>query len=106
MIKQCITDEEVCKSAAKEEIIRRYYNTLCDFKQRICDEKTVKRSKALMDKLELSLEDRKVAKIANEKAKEKGLERMPRIVIVVDELADLMMVAKKEVETDIYRSLF
>ncbi len=72
MIKQCIIDEDACKNAAKEEIIRRYYNTLCDYKQRICDEKTVKRSKALMDKLELSLEDRKVAKIANEKAKEKG----------------------------------
>ena len=72
MIKQCIIDEKACENAAKEEIIRRYYHTLCDYKQRICDEKTVKRSKMLMDKLDLSLEDRKVAKIANEKAKEKG----------------------------------
>jgi len=71
MIKQCITNENVCKNAAKEEIIRRYYNTLCDNKQRICDDKTVTRAKTLMDKLELSLEDRFVAKIANEKAKEK-----------------------------------
>ncbi len=39
----------------------------------------------------------------NEKAKEKGPQKMPRIVIIVDELADLMMVAKKEVEGSICR---
>ena len=72
MIKQCIIDEEICRDAAKEEIIRRHYNTLCDYKQRICDEKTVESAKALMDKLELSIGDREVAKVANEKAVEKG----------------------------------
>ena len=62
---------DICHNAAKEEIIRRYYNTLCDFKQGICKESTVDRSKSIMDKLELTLMDREVAKYANEKAKEK-----------------------------------
>lgn len=73
MIKDCITDEEVVKKAATEEIIRRYYNTLCDYKQKICEKEVVEQSKRLMDKLELSLSDREVAKIANEKSQEKGV---------------------------------
>ncbi len=74
MIKQCITDPEVIKQAATEEIIRRYYNTLCDYKQKICGEDVVEQSKSLMDKLELTLNDREVARIANETAKEKGVD--------------------------------
>ena len=30
MIKECITDEEVCKEAGRQEIIRRYYKLICD----------------------------------------------------------------------------
>lgn len=73
MIKQCITNELVVKKAATDEIIRRYYNTLCDYKQKLCGEDVVEQSKSLMDKLELSLTDREVARVANEQAKEKGL---------------------------------
>lgn len=73
MIKQCITNPEVVKKAATDEIIRRYYNTLCDYKQKLCGKDVVEQSKSLMDKLELSLTDREVARVANEKAKEKGL---------------------------------
>lgn len=73
MIKECIIDEEVVKKAATEEIIRRYYNTLCDFKQNICDKDIVEQAKYLMDKLELSLSHREVARVSNEKAKEKGV---------------------------------
>ena len=73
MIKQCIINEQVVKKAAIDEIIRRYYNTLCDYKQKLCGEDVVEQSKSLMDKLELSLTDREVARVANEQAKEKGL---------------------------------
>lgn len=73
MIKQCIKNPEVVKKAATDEIIRRYYNTLCDYKQKICGEDVVELSKALMDKLELSLSDREVARVANKQAKEQGL---------------------------------
>ena len=39
----------------------------------------------------------------NDKAEAAGEEKMPKIVIIVDELADLMMVAKNEVESSICR---
>ncbi len=73
MIKECITDPEVIKKAATDEIIRRHYNTLCDYKQKICGYDVVEHSKSLMDKLNLSLQDREVAVVANETAKEKGV---------------------------------
>ena len=73
MIKQCITNQEIVKKAATDEIIRRYYNALCDCKQKICEEDVVERAKALMDKLDLSPSDRKVAIVANEKAKERNV---------------------------------
>ena len=49
--------------------------------------------------------DQKVKNIDsyNEKATRKGLPKMPYIVIIIDELADLMMVASKEVEASIQR---
>lgn len=73
MIKQCIINPDVVKKAATEEIIRRYYNTLCDYKQKICGEDIVEQSKSLMDKLELSLSDREVARVANKKANEENV---------------------------------
>ena len=72
MIKQCITNPEIVKKASTEEIIRRYYNTLCDYKQKLCSQETIEQAKSLMDKLDLSLSDREVAKVANEAAIVKG----------------------------------
>ncbi len=68
MIKQCITNEDIIHKAATDEIIRRYYSVLCDYKQGICGEETVDAVKVLMDKLNLSLTDRDVANFANERA--------------------------------------
>lgn len=68
MIKQCIIDDEIIKNAATDEIIRRYYNILCDYKQAICKIDTVNRIKELMDKLGLNLKDRKVADVALKKS--------------------------------------
>ena len=72
MIKQCIVNPDLVKKSAIDEIIRRYYNTLCDYKQKICEEDVVQQAKTLMDKLDLSLEDRNIAKIANKKSIEKN----------------------------------
>ena len=72
MIKQCITDPELVKKAATDEVIRRYYNVLCDYKQNRCEKDVVDLVKSLMDKLNVTLEDREVACVANQKAKEKG----------------------------------
>lgn len=90
MIKDCIVSEEIINKSATDEIIRRYYNTLCDYKQKNCEQEEVDQAKSLMDKLELSLTDREVAKIANEKAKEKGVN------VLAIELNDGKIITGKE----------
>ena len=92
MIKDCIIDEEIVKEAAKEEIVRRYYNTLCEYKQKRCDKDAVDLAKSLMDKLELSLISREVANIANEVAHKKGVH------VLAIELSKGSIVTGKETE--------
>lgn len=71
MIKSCIIDEEVVNKAASDEIVRRYYNSLCDYKQGICVEETVKVIENLMKKLNLKLTDRDVANVANQSSEKR-----------------------------------
>ena len=92
MIKQCITDEEAIRQAATNEIIRRYYNILCDYRQGICGIDTVEIVKSLMDKLHLSLQDRKVAKVALESKENKNSD------ILAIELPDGKIITGKETE--------
>ena len=73
MIKQCITDDEIVKKAAKEEIIRRYFTALCDYKQGLCSEETVQRLDIMMNNLELKPKDRKVVIPALEKQEKEGV---------------------------------
>ena len=73
MIKQCITDEDIVRKAAKEEIIRRYFTALCDYKQGLCSEETVQRLDIMMNKLELKPKDRKVVIPALEKQEKEGV---------------------------------
>ena len=42
-IGKCITDDEVIRQASKDEIIRRYYQALCDFKTGNGDMETAER---------------------------------------------------------------
>jgi len=68
MIKQCITDDEVVRKAAEAEIIRRYYNALCDHKKGICSEESAQRIELMMKKLDLTTKQRKVIDVALEKS--------------------------------------
>jgi len=67
MIKQCIIDDEAVSEAAKSEIIRRYYNALCDCKKGLCSEESAQRIEIMMNKLEITTKDRKVISAALEK---------------------------------------
>lgn len=64
MIKQCITDDEAVRNAAKAEIIRRYYNALCDHKKGLCPKENAERIELMMNKLDISAKDRKVIDVA------------------------------------------
>lgn len=70
-----IVDDEVIKEASKQEIIRRYFKTSCEYKKGYVDKETLQRVKLIMEELNLKQEDRKVVMPAREysaKLKEKS----------------------------------
>lgn len=68
MVGNCIFDDEACKEASLQEIIRRYYNGLCDFKKGIGSKETVYKLELLMRQAGIGTEDRKVVSVATEKS--------------------------------------
>ena len=73
MISKCIIDDNVAREAAKMEIIRRYYTSLCDYKKGIGNIETVDTIKNLMNKLALTVEDREIVKYALEKSEKENV---------------------------------
>ena len=53
-----IIDDDVVSEAAKQEIIRRYFATACDYKKGLLDEEALNRMKVIMEELSLKQEDR------------------------------------------------
>lgn len=94
MVGFCIEDEEEAKRASKEEIIRRYYNTLVDFRYAKESYHAVEKIEMLMSQLEISPEDRAVAVKAREKAKKTGKEafaiRLETGEIITGKKSDLL----------------
>lgn len=62
-----IVDDEIIKEASKQEIIRRYFKTGCEYKKGYVDYETFKRTRIIMDALDLKEEDRKVVGVARKK---------------------------------------
>ena len=63
-----ITDDEVVREASRQEIIRRYFKTGCEYKKGQCDLDSFNRSKIIMDDLELVPTDRVVVEPARKYA--------------------------------------
>lgn len=63
-----ITDDAVVQEASKQEIIRRYFSTACDFKKGIVDEEVLQRMKLIMEEVLLKQEDRTAVVPAREYA--------------------------------------
>ena len=85
----CVIDDEVCKKASQDEIIRRYYAAQCDaFKGRTSKE-VVSKIELLMSKSGTSAENRKTVAQALKKAEQTG---EPAVAI---ELADGRIVTGK-----------
>ena len=68
----CICDDEVCCEASKQEIIRRYYQALCDVRMGLGDESSVRKLELLMNQAGVSTADRPVAAAALKRAEETG----------------------------------
>ena len=60
MICSCIVDDEACREASCQEILRRYYNAMCLQKQGKCSDEPVRKLELLMRKADIELSARKV----------------------------------------------
>lgn len=68
----CIVDDETCKKASQNEVIRRYYAALCDAKKGRIGKDVVSKLELLMSKSGISEENRKAVAPALEKAEKTG----------------------------------
>ena len=69
----CITDDEACQEASKQEIIRRYYNSLCRLAQGKTDEEEVNRIALLMKHAKITKNDRHCAVAARRRQEEENV---------------------------------
>lgn len=93
-IGECIIDDEIIKEAGKQEIIRRYYRTRCDYKQGNIDKKTAERVELLMNELNITPKDRKVVEPALKRAQEVNVPvvslELPNGEVVTGKQSELM----------------
>ena len=68
----CITDDAAVRAAAKQEIVRRYYTTLCAVRKGVAGNDQVENIKGIMNKAGVSISDRPVVAAANVRAEETG----------------------------------
>ena len=73
MAGNCIFDDEAVKTAAKDEIVRRYYQVCCDKLLGRVSESAVTKAESIMRQADVSIEDRTVVKYALEKAEKTGV---------------------------------
>lgn len=70
MAGNCIVDDGAVREAANAEIIRRYYNALCQVRKGHAEKDQVYKLKLVMEQAHIKPEDRKVALVAEKKALE------------------------------------
>ncbi|MCQ2175085.1 MAG: DUF1846 domain-containing protein [Bacteroidales bacterium] len=73
MIGFCISDEEVCKAAAKDEIVRRYYDALTNLAQNVCKDKEVNKIALVMKQAGITTEYRRTTVAAKERKEKSGV---------------------------------
>ena len=72
MAGNCIVDDEVCREASKQEIIRRYYQALAGRLEETSTDEEVFKLELLMKQAGISPENRKVTVAAKERAEQTG----------------------------------
>lgn len=95
-----ITDDEVVKEASRQEIIRRYFKTSCEYKKGYVDKETFQRSKLIMEELNLKENNRIVVEPARVYAKElnENSERSELCTVTALELEDGTILTGKSSE--------
>ena len=82
MVGNCIVDDEACREASNQEIIRRYYQGLCDCKRGIGSKETLNKLELIMRQAGLSVEDRAVVNAALKREEDTG---HPAMAIQLDD---------------------
>ena len=85
----CITDEEACIEASKQEIIRRYLLAAVDYKRGLISSESLNRSKLLMDEVGVTPFDRPVVQPAldyKEYKRSKNPERYENTIVMAMQL--------------------
>ena len=72
MAGNCIMDDEACRKASRQEIVRRYYTALCGQRQGTVQEDEIYKLELLMKKAGVSASDRSVVEPALKRAEETG----------------------------------
>lgn len=90
-----IVDDEIIKEASKQEIIRRYFKTGCEYKKGYVDYETFKRTRIIMDALDLKEEDRKVVGVARKKLEDIKSKQTEPASAIAFELLDGTMITGK-----------
>ncbi|NLK26916.1 MAG: DUF1846 domain-containing protein [Clostridiales bacterium] len=96
-----IIDDAVVSEASRQEIIRRYFGTICDFKKGLLDEEALTRMKVIMEEVQLKQEDRRCVLPAREyaaKLKEKSGDNETNAVIAF-EMTDGKIITGKSSST-------
>ena len=72
VIAQCITDDEACREASRQEILRRWYDTAVSVRQGLSQPEELRKLELIMNSLDLTPEDRPVVAAALKRAEETG----------------------------------
>lgn len=91
----CITDDDIVVRASYDEIIRRYFNTLCDRRRGRATDSAVEKLELLMEQANISVDDRPVVKAALDRSDEVGGQpavalQLPDGRIVTGKTSDLL----------------
>ena len=94
MVGNCIIDDEVTREASSQEIVRRYYDALCEAKKGKADEEVVRKLELLMKKAGITPAIRTVVPYAMAREEETGLPaaamQLPDGQIVTGRTSDLL----------------
>ena len=73
MVGFCISDDEVCCQASKDEIIRRYYDATNKLADGACNENEIGKIQMLFNQAKITTADRRVTVAANERKAQTGV---------------------------------
>lgn len=88
MVGFCISDEEACSEASRQEILRRYFNALCQMANGACNDNEIKKLALLQKQVGINTAYRKTVVAARERKEQAGGDMRPFVQAAAIELQD------------------